>query len=356
MEKLTDVIKKINEIRKFKTIDIVKRLGVLSADRISLENYPEKNPVKAFNASILVKKDNLYIYARLILGYYRYISVIARIDANIADIISGNISARTYPGEIIVGTDTEYDFWGSEDPRVQIIGDKVFMTYTGRTKWYFEKSKSLEKSKRISSLVAKSNDGIKNWRKVAVLIFPEEHRNGFEMSKNVTFLNGKNNLHVLHRPQFYSKYFPLVIGAASKDVLQSEKLKEFKLKENTVVYEAANFEDKVGWGPPPIKVGNDEYIILLHGVDNYLKAYRIFAMLLREEKKLKPIAVTPHYIMEPKTMYELYGDRPMVVFPCGAQIIDDNIIISYGAADAFIGFGSINLSQLMAILDKNRID
>ena len=42
MEKLIDVIKEINEIRKFKTVDSVKRLGVLSADRISLENYPEK--------------------------------------------------------------------------------------------------------------------------------------------------------------------------------------------------------------------------------------------------------------------------------------------------------------------------
>jgi len=60
--------------------------------------------------------------------------------------------------------------------------------------------------------------------------------------------------------------------------------------------------------------------------------------------------------MEPKTTYELYGDRPMVVFPCGAQIVDDDIIISYGAADAFIGFGAIDFSQLMSILDKNRID
>jgi len=356
MEKFADTIKKINEIRKFKTNDIVKRLGVLSADRISLENYPEKKPVKIFNASILIKKDNLHIYARLILGYYRYISVITRIDANVADLFTGNINIETYPSEIIIGTDTQYDFWGSEDPRVQTINDKVFMTYTGRTKWYFEKTGSSETHKRVLPLVAKSDDGIKNWRKIAVLIFPEEYGDGFEISKNVTFLNGKHNLYVLHRPQFKSKYFPIVIGTVSKDLLQNEKLEEFKLKENTVACEVANFEDKIGWGPPPIKVGSDEYMILLHGVDNNLRAYRIFAILLKEEKKLRPVAVTPHYIMEPKTTYELYGDRPMVVFPCGAQIVDDNIIISYGAADAFVGFGSIDLSQLMSILDSNRID
>jgi len=107
------------------------------------------------------------------------------------------------------------------------------MTYTGRTKWYFEKAVSSQAYKRVMSLVAKSNDGIKNWRKVAVLIFPEEYGYGFEISKNVTFLHGKYNLYVLHRPQFKSKYFPTVIGTVSKNLLKSEKLEEFKLKENT---------------------------------------------------------------------------------------------------------------------------
>jgi predicted GH43/DUF377 family glycosyl hydrolase len=59
--------------------------------------------------------------------------------------------------------------------------------------------------------------------------------------------------------------------------------------------------------------------------------------------------------MKPKEIYETYGDRPFVVFPCGAQMIDDSILISYGAADFAMGIGEIEITELMSILDSNRV-
>ncbi|MNN90454.1 hypothetical protein D3C81_2084040 [compost metagenome] len=67
-------------------------------------------------------------------------------------------------------------------------------------------------------------------------------------------------------------------------------------------------------------------------------------------------AVTPTYIMEPKLLYEIFGDRPYTIFSCGLwRLSRDKILISYGAGDYMIGLGEIDLNELLGILDKGRI-
>ena len=70
-----------------------------------------------------------------------------------------------------------------------------------------------------------------------------------------------------------------------------------------------------------------------------------------------PVAVTPTYILEPKTPYEEYGDRPYVVFPCGlVKVSRDEAVVIYGASDYSVVFGLIDLNELMAHLDEGRIE
>lgn len=56
--------------------------------------------------------------------------------------------------------------------------------------------------------------------------------------------------------------------------------------------------------------------------------------------------------MEPRELYEVYGDRPLVVFPCGLIRIDDKAIVIYGAADFVIGFGELDINEVLGILEK----
>ena len=93
---------------------------------------------------------------------------------------------------------------------------------------------------------------------------------------------------------------------------------------------------------------------MAHGLERESKAYKVFALTMN--KNLEITAVTPHYIMEPKEIYEIYGDRPFVVFPCGACVVDDSLLVSYGCADFAVGICEFDLSELMSILDKNRIE
>ncbi|HID41227.1 MAG TPA: DUF137 domain-containing protein, partial [Pyrodictium sp.] len=50
------------------------------------------------------------------------------------------------------------------------------------------------------------------------------------------------------------------------------------------------------------------------------------------------------------------GDRPYVVFPCGVVRVDSTtLLLSYGAADQFVGIAAIDLNELLSELDSGRI-
>lgn len=52
-------------------------------------------------------------------------------------------------------------------------------------------------------------------------------------------------------------------------------------------------------------------------------------------------ATTLRYITVPKESYEMIENRPFTVFPCGIWMLNNNeLIITYGAADTFVGPGS----------------
>jgi len=52
--------------RVFKTKDIVKRLAVISSNRVFINNYPISNPAAVFNPAIIVEEDYAKIFAHII--------------------------------------------------------------------------------------------------------------------------------------------------------------------------------------------------------------------------------------------------------------------------------------------------
>jgi len=136
------------------------------------------------------------------------------------------------------------------------------------------------------------------------------------------------------------------------DLGNTKEMQPITSVSNVSIIKKADFEQKIGWGSPPVKIANDKYIVFLHGVDKELLVYRVFAVLIKASNSIEIKAVSPYYIMEPKEIYEIYGDRPYVIFPCGASKIDDEIIITYGAADSFIGIAKFETSELLHMVDK----
>jgi len=341
------------------TNDIVIRAGVISPDRIMLHNYPIANPVTAFNPGLHYSKslDALELYPRIIIGYYRYVSYIARLNVPIDDVFSSYVSTNYYPSEIVVYPSTKYDVWGVEDPRVYELRGKLFMTYTGRTVDYFNPRAVKDRTLPITAVY---DEDRRIWVKKFVFLlkrgkFPEA------VSNKDAFLHetGNNDVFVFHRPHFVDNTFHLFVSLLGEERLRQEEggIKEILIDNAFDVLKPAEFESKLGWASNPIDVGKDHVVALVHAVDKDGVIYRVFALLMKlSQHDLAIEAVTPNYIMEPRRHYELAGDRPLTIFPCGSvRIGKDTIVISYGASDSMIGLAIVSLEELMGELDKGRI-
>lgn len=333
----------LNKKRENKTKDIVKRIGVITPNRIFLENFPLKNPITSFNPSCILENEILILYTRIILGYYAYVSSIAEIKIPIEDL--ENISKNYYNGKIVVFPENRYDIYGCEDPRTSKLDNKIYMVYAGRTVSYFDPNAKYEKTLPIISVYENS------WKKKYVFKIKSFPNKSIISDKDAFLFKLREDYYIFHRPHIDNNFY-LFISKLGRLDFEGE-LKEIYPKNSILVLEPAKFETKIGWGTPLLKI-DKEYIAFLHALDKDKIAYRVFAMLF--DKDLHPISVTPYYIMEPKENYEKFGDRPFVVFPCGICKIDDKIIITYGSADFAIGIGEIDISEILSILDKNKIE
>ncbi|RLI84166.1 MAG: glycosidase [Archaeoglobales archaeon] len=341
MFKFTENFHEILERRENYTVDIAKRLNVITADRIHLKRFPISNPVTVFNPTMIMIDDEIFIYARIVVGYYVYASAIAEIRITFDD-LSNSISHHS--ADIVIYPGWKYDIWGVEDPRVVVIDGNLFMTYCGRTVAYFDPHIRVERTLPITAIREE------RWRKICVHRFPENLRRSIVSDKDAFLVKSRDGLKLFHRPHTSEEKFYLTVSDVDAICQGCE---ESTVLNTVVVMKESEFEDRVGWGSPPVEV-EGEYLFLLHGLERESKAYRVFAMTMNRD--LEVTAVTPHYIMEPREIYEIYGDRPFVVFPCGSFVIDDRLIVSYGSADFAIGICEFDLSELMSILDKNRLE
>lgn len=344
--------KEANEIRVFETRDIVKRLGVLSPNRVFINNYPMSTPSAVFNASLVVEGEEAKIYARIIIGYYKYVSGIVEITIPLDDIFSGNINLNYYASRIVIAPSTKYDLWGTEDPRTYRIGEAIYMTYTGRTINYFNPAVRIERTLPVTA-VREPDD---KWRKVFVHRLPGELEDAMVSNKDAYIVVVGDTKYFFHRPHMIDENYYLLVGREWKKILEDE-LTEILVDNNIEVMRPLPREDKLGWSTPAVRIGRNKVLAFIHGVDREIGAYRIFvAEIELSNGEVTVSAVTPRYIMEPREPFEVFGDRPYTIFPCGVEKFDDNrLLLTYGAGDFMVGFGLIDLDELYGELDKGRI-
>jgi len=340
------------KLRTFETRDIFKRLGVISPNRLFINNFPLANPTTVFNASFIVERGEVAeVYARIVLGYFLYVSAIVRIEVPVSDILEGGISINYYSSEIVVYPSTRYDIWGCEDPRVYYIDGKLYMTYAGRSSQYFRPA-TIE---RVLPVTAVSTGNGKSWSKLYVHTLPSSMRMKVETDKDAFIVKIGDDYYLFHRPHLWDgKHYLLVSKMGLPQLPNPGSPQEVSPVEMFEVMPIPDFELKIGWACP-VTVSSRRAVALVHGVDKELEVYRVFAVELELGKEIVVAALTPFYVMEPRTPYEIYGDRPYTIFPCGAQIVDNKLIVSYGAADFMIGFAAADFSELMSALDKGRL-
>jgi len=156
----------------------------------------------------------------------------------------------------------------------------------------------------------------------------------------------------------------------SKHTEQWEKI--YERRSQSLLLEAGHYpheKEKIGPGPQVIKT-NRGWLLIYHAVgvieENICKAYglaeriergySICAVLLDLDDPRKVLCRTRNPIYIPSAPFELYGndqypvDEPAVVFPVGAFVRKDKLVLYAGAGDKYIILLGCNLDNLVNYL------
>lgn len=153
---------------------------------------------------------------------------------------------------------------------------------------------------------------------------------------------------------------------------QNEWQAIYERKDKTILFKIGDFsheKEKIGPGPQVVKTKKG-WLMIYHAVGEISaelrnaygvtaeipRGYSISAALLDLKNPRKVLARTSSPIYIPAHPYELYGnteypiDIPAVVFPVGAVVIEDKLLIYAGAADKYIILLTCSLQKLLNYL------
>jgi predicted GH43/DUF377 family glycosyl hydrolase len=243
----------------------------------------------------------------------------------------------SYPQRTYLPIEEDEDYvsgggWGGcEDPRLTKIGDTVFMTYVAFDG--YSPPRVALTSIHIDDFLAR------NWRwKKPVLISPPG-----VVDKNACILPERiNSKYVI-----FHRIFPNILIDFVDDLDfdgTTRWLKgEFRIRPRAAYWDSR----KVGAGPPPIKTG-DGWLLIYHGVgERDPGRYKIGAILFDRKNPSRVLSRTSEPILEPQVWYENEGWKSGVIYPCGAVVIKDRLLVYYGGADKVTCVASVKLDELL---------
>ncbi len=221
---------------------------------------------------------------------------------------------------------------GCEDPRLTLIDDRVYMTYTAFDSW---------NSVRIAlTSIALQDLQNKKWTwKKPVFISEPGHIN-----KNWVIFPEKINgqYAILHSisPEIAIDYVDSLDDFDGETFVKSAYKSKAPYKKS--------WDNWVrGAGPAPLKTKYG-WLVLYHAMDsNDPNRYKLGAMILDEKNPTNILyrSVTP--VLEPDEYYENEGFKAGVIYSCGAVIKDGQLIVYYGGADTVVCAASVDLDTFL---------
>ncbi len=93
-----------------------------------------------------------------------------------------------------------------------------------------------------------------------------------------------------------------------------------------------------------VRISSNECLLIFHGVDSVFGAYHTYAALLSNDGEL--LAVTPEPVSSPRPN-DYFGARPTTLFPCGAALVGNEVLLSAGKDDEMTLILSAALDDIM---------
>jgi predicted GH43/DUF377 family glycosyl hydrolase len=104
---------------------------------------------------------------------------------------------------------------------------------------------------------------------------------------------------------------------------------------------------KVGTGAPPIKTDKGWLVIYQGVTDNDSSKYRVGAMLLDLKDPTHVLHRSNHPIIEPTEYYENSLAKFGVIYPCGAVVVNGELLVYYGGSDTVTCVAGANLKEFL---------
>ncbi len=220
---------------------------------------------------------------------------------------------------------------GCEDPRLTLLGDKVYMLYTAFDGWG---------SVRIALTSISLDDFISrrwNWKE-SVLISPpgEIHKNWVLFPEKIS-----GRYAILHSisPHIMIDYFKSLDELDGNNFIHS-------VHQGSLLWESRDKFTR-GVGPAPIKTKYG-WLVLYHKMEKHDSSrYKLWAMILDGKDPTKVLYDSGQPILEPEEWYENEGYKSGVVYSCGAVVKDGELFVYYGGADKVSCVATANLDKFL---------
>ncbi len=241
---------------------------------------------------------------------------------------------------MLFGPEEDWEIYGCEDPRITFLDGKFYIFYTALSVFPFT-------AYGIKTAVAITTDfktfekhSVSTFNAKAMALFPEK-------------INGKFAALITINTDMPPAKISLALFDKEEDMWSPYYWQEWYDNANShSLHLLKDLRDQIELGSPPIKTEKG-WLVIISYIGNYLsnqKEFGIEAILLDSNDPRKVIARSGESLLNPETAYEKQGDVPNIVFPSGAIIKDDRLLVYYGAADTRVCVASGNVGEILASL------
>lgn len=241
----------------------------------------------------------------------------------------------------LIKPEKNWEIFGCEDPRVTKINQTYYIFYTALSKYPFC-AEGIKVGLAITKDFKKINKyPVTHFNSKAMALFPNKIKNKYVaiLSVNTDSPPARNCL----------AYFDKLEDIWSESYWRKWY---YSLSENTISLERGT-KHLAEIGAPPIKTKYG-WLLIYANIRNYFSndntVFGIEAALLDLENPKKVIGMTDDPLLIPNENYELYGKVPNVIFPSGAILKNDDLIIYYGAADTHVCAAKVSFKDLITDL------
>ncbi len=309
----------------------IERLGVLLS--------PDTEKEAKFNAGMVRSGDTVHML-------YRYAQILdyedggkVRYSANQIHYArlsrEGTVCEDRFDEPVLFPHD-EWDRAGCEDPRIVLFEGRYYIFYSA-----FDGT--------VCRVGVAVTDDFSHFERLGVIPTRQWDKDAFIFPERI---GGK--IAYMHRiePDIEIDFFDRM-----EDLFEDAFWENYHKQQRVLLTGVQPWENqRIGGSVPPIKTPIG-WLIIYHGVsdDRVPFCYRAGAALLDLDDPTKVIARLPEPLLSPQTDYECVGDVNNVVFPQGAYLDGEWLVISYGAADKRVALARVRFDELLKELDQNRI-